>query len=52
MDKQRTGYLSTDSEKDEFIQELQRLLACYQIASSDDKKVVWAVLNKYAVHVN
>lgn len=37
-----------EEEHDEAILELQRLLACYQIASSDDKKVVWAVLNKYA----
>ncbi len=35
-------------ERDEQVKELQRLLACYQIASSDDKAVVWAVLNKYA----
>lgn len=37
-----------DSERDAYVQELQRLLACYQLASSDDKNVVWAVLNKYA----
>lgn len=41
-----------DSERDAYVQELQRLLACYQLASSDDKNVVWAVLNKYAPHIN
>lgn len=35
-------------EHEEIVQELERLLACYQIASDDDKAVVWAVLNKYA----
>ena len=35
-----------DSERDAYVQELQRLLACYQLASSDDRNVVWAVLNK------
>ncbi len=38
----------TDDDRDEFILELQRLLSCYQIASADDRKIVWAVLNKYA----
>ena len=28
-------------------EELHRLLSCYQVASRDDKTVVWAVLNKY-----
>lgn len=41
-----------DSERDAYVQELQRLLACYQLASSDDKNVVWAVLNKYAPHID
>ena len=27
--------------------ELERLRTCYLYASSDDKKVIWAVLNKY-----
>lgn len=40
------------NEKEEFILELQRLLACYQLASCDDKKVVWAVLNKYAAMID
>lgn len=43
---------SSDQDKDEqreqAVQELQRLLACYQLATMDDKRVVWAVLNKYA----
>lgn len=42
----------THNEKEEFILELQRLLACYQLASCDDKKVIWAVLNKYAAMVD
>lgn len=28
-------------------EELHRLVSCYQIASRDDKNVVWAALNKY-----
>lgn len=36
-----------EMERQEFVDELQRLLACYQIASRDDKNVVWAALNKY-----
>lgn len=32
--------------------ELQRLIACYQLASSDDKNVVWAALNKYASQID
>mgnify|MGYP003470055326 CR=1 FL=1 len=39
-------------EHDDAVLELQRLLACYQIASIDDKKVVWAALNKYAKHIS
>lgn len=35
-------------DEDEDVLELQRLLSCYQVASVDDRKVVWAVLNKYA----
>ena len=27
--------------------ELERLKLCYMHASGDDKKVIWAVLNKY-----
>lgn len=42
---------SKDKEHEEAVQELQRLLACYQIASIDDKRVVWAVLNKYMKHI-
>ena len=38
-------------DEDEEVLELQRLLACYQIASPDDRKVVWAVLNKYAPRI-
>lgn len=38
--------------RDEYVKELQRLLACYQIASRDDKNVVWSALNKYLPHIN
>lgn len=27
--------------------ELSRLVTCYKFASGDDRKVIWAVLNKY-----
>ena len=36
---------------EELVLELQRLLSCYQMATADDKKVVWAVLNKYAPYI-
>ena len=41
-----------DREREELVDELQRLLACYQIASRDDKNVVWAALNKYVLGFN
>ena len=41
-----------EKERQEQGQELQRLLACYQVASRDDKNVVWAALNKYMPYVN
>lgn len=44
-------FKTREQEHDEAVLELQRLLACYQIASADDKKVVWAALNKYAKHI-
>ena len=34
-------------EREALANEYQRLLSCYQIASRDDKNVVWAALNKY-----
>lgn len=40
-----------DQEHDEAVKELQRLLACYQLATLDDKRVIWAVLNKYAAQI-
>ena len=40
-----------ERERQEYVDELQRLLACYQIASRDDKNVVWAALNKYMPHI-
>lgn len=33
---------------DSAVLELQRLVLCYQEASTDDKNVIWSVLNKYA----
>ena len=36
-------------EKDAFVLELQRLLACYQLA--DQRDIVWSVLNKYVPHI-
>lgn len=38
-------------ESDAFILELQRLLACYQLASTEDRKIVWSALNKYVPHI-
>ena len=32
--------------------ELQRLIACYQLARNDNKNVVWAALNKYASQID
>lgn len=32
--------------------EIERLIACYQIASRDDRNVVWAALNKYAPQID
>ena len=43
---------SANSEREELVLELQRLLSCYQMATADDKKVVWAVLNKYAPYID
>ena len=33
-------------DQDAYVMELQRLLMCYQVASPDDRNVVWAALNK------
>lgn len=41
-----------EASRDEYVKELQRLLACYQIASRDDKNVVWSALNKYLPYIN
>ncbi len=41
-----------DHDQDAFVMELQRLLMCYQIASPDDRNVVWAALNKYASEID
>ena len=41
-----------DPQREEAVKELHRLLACYQLATFDDRKVVWAVLNKYASQID
>lgn len=41
-----------DQDKENYVRELQKLLACYQLATPEDKKVVWAALDKYIHHVN
>lgn len=41
-----------EKERAELILEYRRLLACYQIASRQDKEVVWAVLNRYAPQID
>lgn len=43
---------STEARREAYIQELQRLLACYQLASRDDINAVWAILNKYAPYID
>lgn len=47
-----TAFHTPQQEHDDAVLELQRLLACYQLATIDDKKVVWAALNKYAKHIS
>lgn len=37
-------------DQDALVLELQRLLACYQLAEIQDRKIVWSALNKY-VHL-
>lgn len=44
--------LGNNSDNTDFVRELERLIACYQLASVDDQKVVWAVLNKYAAYIS
>lgn len=31
--------------------ELNRLLACYQLATSDERREIWGVLNKYVPRI-
>ena len=40
-------YDVSPEERERFVSELEQLLACYQIASRDDRNVVWAAMNKY-----
>ena len=42
-------YAVDEAEREAFILELQRLLACYQIASRD---VVWSAMNKYLPRIS
>ncbi len=44
--------LYADIDPEGSLAELQRLVLSYQAASTEDKKVVWAVLNKYAKYVD
>lgn len=37
--------------KDAFVLELQRLLACYQLATIEERKIVWSTLNKYVQQI-
>ncbi len=37
--------------QDAFVLELQRLLACYQLATIEDRKIVWSALNKYVQQI-
>ena len=41
-----------DQARRDMVEELERLITCYQIASRDDKNVVWAALNKYMPQIN
>lgn len=41
-----------DQARREMVDELERLITCYQVASRDDKNVVWAALNKYIPTLN
>lgn len=52
VERQETSIFVSSGEKDEAVKELQRLLACYQLATFDDRNVVWAVLNKYATQID
>ncbi len=49
---QEKNEIVEDQERKEYVDELQRLLACYQVASRDDKNVVWAALNKYVPYLH
>ena len=44
--------LRKDTDPEDAVLELQRLIKCYQLASHDDQNVIWAVLNKYAPQVD
>lgn len=44
--------LRRDSDPEDVIPELQRLVMSYQYANYDDRTAVWAILNKYAKYVD
>lgn len=50
--KQPAIQINVRNEHDALVLELRRLLECYQLASQDDKNVVWAALNKYACQID
>ncbi len=55
METKKTGAivdLIGSHSQDAQVQELQRLVMCYQLASRDDRNVVWAALNKYASQID
>lgn len=52
MENEKNYERNEDTEREAFLLELQRLISCYQIASRDDKNVVWAALNKYMPHLS
>lgn len=44
--------LRHDTDPEDILPELQRLVLSYQYANYDDRTAVWAVLNKYAKYVD
>ena len=59
MENQKTGRKimidllnNPAGDQDTYVMELQRLLMCYQVASADDRNVVWTALNKYASKID
>ena len=40
-----------NSKQDPFVLELQQLLACYQLATKQDREIVWSALKKYMPNI-